>query len=944
MTIVVCESIGFVASCRVVPKFGSRRYVFFFLSKCVISIEYLLMMYKYSTLFYVCSNMSSELSECGESASGPQLCSSDSCRVQEFQQGYDAEEVGSGVEGGVQGSTKEWTEEFGHKISQLRGDIICGVKNKEKAEERIAESGAMKQLPVEFLQVEEAEKLNVGKREEANKRGIGTIIYEAHTPIEVQEKTRDEAEIAEVEKLDAEYGVSLGLVIDAHLCINDGEQLKKRTTVVVETDPITKMFSGSAEAKTKEEFKSELTTPTEAKTDATEGVCVVGKLDVEDKTEEPQMKEMKKGQPKEQVATLKSQVILEEACHKVAEAEELKEEVAELETQDKMPMDGACQEVVEAEQPKEGVAGLEAQVMMDKVCREVAEVEQPKEEVSKVEDRVTMGEECHNIVETNQSEEEVAGLKTQVMIEGAHQEVVRERKPGEMVLKPEVQVDIQENSQEMVERPEKVVAEPESEVMMEEIYQEVAEAEKSREEVTEPEVEVAKGAVVSDAKVTVEDQAYQEVVESEIEPEIEKAVPEEDRLKQEVAEADKGIHEMFVGHADAEGDIADQLCEMPEEEEAGLSGEASLELNVADHLKCDNRQDVVPTVAPTDTSRAGQSLSPPLEVLEISTSSESAVVCFEEKVSSETVVEEILHKANNERQSETEQVSGAGEENILVESNQIEQQKKGAVEVVKEELNMAVTQIVNEAPIVSEDGESQSKLIEGQGVTESVFDEIPAVTDLNSKGLALDGEIFSQLEGSVAVGEALEYPAQVPARVVPELSGERAVVPPEVNKVQNSEPHSLHHIKTIQFKDKKLMIVTQNENGPCPLIAIMNVLLLRRQVSLPAQCEIISAAKLMEYIGNAILENVPKNLSGEVELNYEQNMHDAMAVLPKLQTGLDVNVKFTGVRDFEYTPECIVFDLLHIPLYHGWLVDPQTPEIIAAIGLLSLSPIDFRSN
>ena len=37
------------------------------------------------------------------------------------------------------------------------------------------------------------------------------------------------------------------------------------------------------------------------------------------------------------------------------------------------------------------------------------------------------------------------------------------------------------------------------------------------------------------------------------------------------------------------------------------------------------------------------------------------------------------------------------------------------------------------------------------------------------------------------------------------------------------EPH-LHHIKTIQFKDKKpLAIVTQNENGPCPLVAIINV-------------------------------------------------------------------------------------------------------------------------
>lgn len=48
-----------------------------------------------------------------------------------------------------------------------------------------------------------------------------------------------------------------------------------------------------------------------------------------------------------------------------------------------------------------------------------------------------------------------------------------------------------------------------------------------------------------------------------------------------------------------------------------------------------------------------------------------------------------------------------------------------------------------------------------------------------------------------------------------------------------------------------------------------------------------------------------------------------MMVLPKLATGLDVNVRFTGVADFEYTPECIVFDLLGIPLYHGWLVDPQ---------------------
>lgn len=28
--------------------------------------------------------------------------------------------------------------------------------------------------------------------------------------------------------------------------------------------------------------------------------------------------------------------------------------------------------------------------------------------------------------------------------------------------------------------------------------------------------------------------------------------------------------------------------------------------------------------------------------------------------------------------------------------------------------------------------------------------------------------------------------------------------------------------------------------------------------------------------------------------NFEQNMHDAMSLLPQLHSGLDVNVKFTG--------------------------------------------------
>ncbi|XP_023669594.1 ubiquitin carboxyl-terminal hydrolase MINDY-2 [Paramormyrops kingsleyae] len=150
---------------------------------------------------------------------------------------------------------------------------------------------------------------------------------------------------------------------------------------------------------------------------------------------------------------------------------------------------------------------------------------------------------------------------------------------------------------------------------------------------------------------------------------------------------------------------------------------------------------------------------------------------------------------------------------------------------------------------------------------------------------------------------------------------------------------SIYHIKWIKWKEENTPIITQNENGPCPLLAIMNVLLLARKVKMPPMIEIITAEQLMEYLGDYILDAKPKEISEVQRLNYEQNMSDAMAVLHKLQTGLDVNVKFTGVRVFEYTPECIVFDLLDIPLYHGWLVDPQMDDIVKAVANCSYNQL-----
>ena len=99
----------------------------------------------------------------------------------------------------------------------------------------------------------------------------------------------------------------------------------------------------------------------------------------------------------------------------------------------------------------------------------------------------------------------------------------------------------------------------------------------------------------------------------------------------------------------------------------------------------------------------------------------------------------------------------------------------------------------------------------------------------------------------------------------------------------------------------------------------------------------ISAEQLLEYLADLLISLSP---DGQNSLpDFQHNMNDAIAILPKLQTGLDVNVKFTGVRDFEYTPECIIFDLLNISLYHGWLVDPQLEDTVLAVAGLSYNQL-----
>lgn len=73
----------------------------------------------------------------------------------------------------------------------------------------------------------------------------------------------------------------------------------------------------------------------------------------------------------------------------------------------------------------------------------------------------------------------------------------------------------------------------------------------------------------------------------------------------------------------------------------------------------------------------------------------------------------------------------------------------------------------------------------------------------------------------------------------------------------SNSSESVYHVKWVFFKNAQKPIITQNENGPCPLLAIMNVLLLKDCVKLAPHTEFVSANQLMTYLGDCVLSHVP---------------------------------------------------------------------------------------
>eukprot|EP00898_Chlorokybus_atmophyticus_P003953 jgi/Chlat1/4559/Chrsp29S00340 len=156
--------------------------------------------------------------------------------------------------------------------------------------------------------------------------------------------------------------------------------------------------------------------------------------------------------------------------------------------------------------------------------------------------------------------------------------------------------------------------------------------------------------------------------------------------------------------------------------------------------------------------------------------------------------------------------------------------------------------------------------------------------------------------------------------------------PPEEQQQAAAVAESVYRLKRVDFLGQPVRIVLQNDNGPCPLIAISNVLLLRGQISVPLDRTEIYESSLLSLVVERVFDANTSQKDDVLEANQRQNIADAISLLPKLTTGVDVNVRFQRINDFEFTPEVAIFDLLNISLVHGWLVDPQDQETASIIG------------
>ena len=149
-----------------------------------------------------------------------------------------------------------------------------------------------------------------------------------------------------------------------------------------------------------------------------------------------------------------------------------------------------------------------------------------------------------------------------------------------------------------------------------------------------------------------------------------------------------------------------------------------------------------------------------------------------------------------------------------------------------------------------------------------------------------------------------------------------------------------YRVKIVTIGSRTTPIILQNYNGPCPLIAVANALLLQgKRLGIDPKQKFVSNDHLLQILATFLLEYNPTNDDTQDSEPVKISIQDALELLPKIKDGLDVNVRFNGITSFESRPEVELFNLLKLKLVHGWIIDPQDAETASVLDDLTYNQV-----
>ncbi|KAG6009456.1 hypothetical protein E4U21_002371 [Claviceps maximensis] len=167
-----------------------------------------------------------------------------------------------------------------------------------------------------------------------------------------------------------------------------------------------------------------------------------------------------------------------------------------------------------------------------------------------------------------------------------------------------------------------------------------------------------------------------------------------------------------------------------------------------------------------------------------------------------------------------------------------------------------------------------------------------------------------------------------------------------IKNIQWHDPNSVHNPRTSP-------ILVQNENGPCPLVALVNALTMTTPSDSP-ETTLVEILRPREQISlDLLLKAVFDELMSPRRTNSDQalpDVSDLYAFLQSLHTGMNVNPRFVPTPEmvsaykrtplthlhptergslipgtFENTMEMSLYATFSIPLIHGWLPAQSDP-------------------